>query len=193
MIFGRMRNNRFRRGCDPAMMAPRSDRKAAMTTFALTLTVRSMRVDDIPGLAWSGSPLHLRQTAEHLDRSTPETMDFLVVVTATDISVGKGEINYETFPGAGSIGSVAVRAELQSLGIGTFLISAAERRIRDRGLSRAELDVEENNPRARALYERLGYVAYDRKPDSWDQQGPDGIAYRYETICTMMRKQLESI
>jgi len=117
-------------------------------------------------------------------------MDFLLVVTATDISVGKGEISYETFPDAGSLGSIAVRAELQSLGIGTFLITAAEQRIRDRGLHRAELDVEDNNPRGRALYERLGYVAYDRKPDSWDQQAPDGTTYRYETMCTLMRKRL---
>lgn len=49
---------------------------------------------------------------------------------------------------------------------------------------------EENNPRARALYERLGYVAYDRRPDSWDEQAPDGSLRRYETLCTLMRKEL---
>ncbi|MFF9154059.1 GNAT family N-acetyltransferase [Streptomyces sp. NPDC014846] len=53
-----------------------------------------------------------------------------------------------------------------------------------------QLAVEENNPRARALYERLGYVAYDRQPDSWDEQAPDGSLRRHETICTWMRKDL---
>ena len=69
-------------------------------------------------------------------------------------------------------------------------LRAAEDRIRSRGLSRAELGVEECNPRARALYERHGYVPYGRKPESWDEDGPDGSVRRYETVCTMMRKEL---
>lgn len=52
------------------------------------------------------------------------------------------------------------------------------------------LGVEESNPRARALYERLGYDAYGREPDSWDEVGPDGKIFRYETMCTVMRKEL---
>jgi ribosomal protein S18 acetylase RimI-like enzyme len=79
---------------------------------------------------------------------------------------------------------------LQSCGIGTILIRAAEQRISARGLRRAELSVEENNPRARALYERLGYVAYGRQPEAWDEDAPDGSIVRYETVCTLMRKQL---
>jgi hypothetical protein len=46
------------------------------------------------------------------------------------------------------------------------------------------------NPRARALYERLGYVAYDRKPEAWDEEAEDGSVRRYETVCTLMRKEL---
>ena len=53
-----------------------------------------------------------------------------------------------------------VHPALQSCGIGALLIQAAEQRIRLRGLQRAELGVEDSNPRARALYERLGYAAY---------------------------------
>jgi ribosomal protein S18 acetylase RimI-like enzyme len=42
-----------------------------------------------------------------------------------------------------------VQAALQSCGIGTLLIGAAEQRIRARGRHRAELKVEERNSRAR--------------------------------------------
>ena len=83
-----------------------------------------------------------------------------------------------------------VDGALQSCGIGTILIQAAEQWIRARGLHRAELGVEECNPRARALYERLGYVAYGREPASWDEEAPDGTITRYETVCTLMRKEL---
>jgi ribosomal protein S18 acetylase RimI-like enzyme len=71
-----------------------------------------------------------------------------------------------------------------------MLIRAAEDRIRSRGLHRAELAVEESNPRARALYERLGYLAHGRRPDAWDVQAPDGSLLRYETMCTLMHKHL---
>jgi RimJ/RimL family protein N-acetyltransferase len=50
--------------------------------------------------------------------------------------------------------------------------------------------VEECNPRARALYERLGYVAYGSAPESWDEDAPDGSVVRYETMCTLMHKEL---
>jgi ribosomal protein S18 acetylase RimI-like enzyme len=48
-----------------------------------------------------------------------------------------------------------------------ILIRAAEQRIRARGLHRAELAVEQRNPRARALYERPGYIACGCEPASW--------------------------
>ncbi|WP_157181270.1 GNAT family N-acetyltransferase [Actinopolymorpha alba] len=149
-----------------------------------------MTTDDLPGLAWSGSPLHIENMAGQLKRARVGVVDYLVVCIPSGASVAKGGIDYETKPGAGSLTQFAVRAEFQSLGIGTFLIGATEDRIRARGLCSAELDVEENNPRARALYERLGYVAFGRQLESWDQQRPDGTIEHYETMCTLMRKDL---
>ena len=101
-----------------------------------------------------------------------------------------GGIDYAKTPGAGTLWQLAVHGALHSCGIGTILIHAAEQRIRARGLHRAELGVEECNPRARALYERLSYVAYGREPASWDEEAPDGTITRYETVCTLMRKEL---
>jgi ribosomal protein S18 acetylase RimI-like enzyme len=79
---------------------------------------------------------------------------------------------------------------VQSCGIGTLLIDAAQPRIRARGLRRAELAVEMNNPRVRALYERLGYVAYGSRPEEWDERSDDGSFSRYQTVCAVMRKEL---
>jgi ribosomal protein S18 acetylase RimI-like enzyme len=75
-------------------------------------------------------------------------------------------------------------------GIGTLLIEAAEQRIRAMGLRCAELAGEECNPRARALYERLGYVAYGRRPEAWDEETEDGSVRRHQTVCTLIRKEL---
>ena len=50
--------------------------------------------------------------------------------------------------------------------------------------------MEECNPRARRLYERLGYLAYGREPSSWDEEAPGGSLTRYKTVCTLIRKEL---
>ncbi len=158
-------------------------------TVALELTARDIRDVDLTGMSNWASPLTVRQIRAAMRREAAK--DFVAVFAAANgESVARGEVNYRSRPGMGEIGSLAVRAELQSLGIGTFLIEVLEERIRAHGLSAAMLSVEDNNPRARALYERLGYVAYGREPDSWDQQTSDGVVYRYETVCTLLRKDV---
>ena len=73
--------------------------------------------------------------------------------------MGLGGVDYAKTSGAGTIWMLAVHPALQSCGIGTVLIRVAEQRIRARGLRRAELGVEDSNPRARSLYVKLGYAA----------------------------------
>ncbi len=154
------------------------------------LTVRDMEEADLPHLACFYSRLGLDKMPAELDRARRGVIDHLVVCTREGLPVAKGAVNYEEKPGAGVICTLSVRAELRSLGIGTVLIGASEDRIRARGLPRAEISAEENNPRALALYERLGYVVYGTEPDSWDHEAEDGTVQLYETTCTMLRKDL---
>lgn len=130
------------------------------------------------------------QVDRELERAAAGEVDYLALCTAVDLPVAIGGVDYRAVPGAGTLWQLAVLPALQSCGLGTLLVRAAEDRIRSRGLGRAELGVEESNPRARALYERLGYVAYDRQPDAWEEQAPDGSIRTYETMCTLMRKDL---
>lgn len=161
-----------------------------MPEVVLPLTVRDLTDADLPSCAWSGGRTHLAAIAKALDRAGRGEVAFLAVCPPSGLPVGLGGIDYAKIPGAGFLWMLSVHDALQSCGIGTILIQAAEQRIRARGLRRAGLAVEESNPRARELYERLGYVAYGREPDSWDEQAPDGSLVRYETVCTLMRKEL---
>jgi ribosomal protein S18 acetylase RimI-like enzyme len=161
-----------------------------MTAVVLDLRVRDLAYADLAACGFAGSELHLTQVAKQLDRARQREVDYLAVCTKTDLPVAIGAVDYLPHLGAGSLTQLAVHPALQSCGIGTVLIRAAEQRILARGLDRAELGVELSNPRARALYERLGYVAYDETLESWDQQNPDGSITRYETTCTQMRKEL---
>ncbi|MEV1011796.1 N-acetyltransferase [Streptomyces sp. NPDC049881] len=161
-----------------------------MTNVVVKLSARDFVHADLVSCGWSGSARHLAGVAAQLERARLGEVDYLAVCPATDIPVAKGGVDYRVKEGVGTLWQLAVHPALQSCGIGTFLVGAAELRIRNRGLRQAELGVEESNPRARALYERLGYVAYDRRPDSWDEQAPDGSLHRHETMCTLMRKEL---
>jgi ribosomal protein S18 acetylase RimI-like enzyme len=156
----------------------------------LPLKVRDLTAADLPSCAWSGGPMHIAAIAEALDRAGRGEVEYLAACPPSGLPVALGGIDYAKSPGAGVLWMLAVHGALQSCGIGAILIEAAEQRIRVRGLRRAELGVEENNPRARALYERLGYVAYGSAPESWDEDAPDGSVVRYETVCTLMRKEL---
>ena len=156
----------------------------------MPLTVRDMTEADLPELACF-YPRHVFETMPaEIERARTGVVDHLVVCTPAGVPVAKGAVNWDEIPGAGVISTLSVRAELRSVGIGTVLIQASEERMRARGLSRSEIGAEENNPRARALYERLGYVAYGSELASWDQQDADGAVRKYETTCTLLRKDL---
>ncbi len=145
-----------------------------MPEVVVPLTVRDLTAADLPSCAWSGGPMHLAAVAEALDRAGRGEVEYLAACPPSGLPVALGGIDYAKIPGAGLLWMLAVHGALQSCGIGTILIEAAEQRIRARGLRRAELGVEENNPRARALYERLGYVAYGSAPESWDEDARTG-------------------
>ena len=157
--------------------------------------VDDLRVDDLteadlPSLGWSGTRLHLVSVRRALDRVRSGEVEYLAVRAPAGDPIAKVGIDYAANPGAGTLWQMATIQELRGLGIGTHLISAAENRIRIRGLTVAQLDVEVDNPRARTLYERLGYREAGRRTASWDVEGADGSTTLYETEVTTLRKDL---
>ncbi len=158
-----------------------------MDSIRVPLHVRDLTPADVPGCTWSGGRRHVEQLHAQLARAS---VDYLAVCPPSDVPVAIGAIDFAARPGTGVLFQLAVMPALQSCGIGTILIHAAEDRIRHRALSTAELSVEDDNPRARTLYERLGYRGYGTERDGWHEDGPDGTPVWYETDCTLMRKEL---
>ncbi|MBU2483536.1 MAG: GNAT family N-acetyltransferase [Alphaproteobacteria bacterium] len=56
---------------------------------------------------------------------------------------------------------IFVSAAARGQGVGTLLLAAVKRKARDLGATSVRLDVIDSNPRARALYEREGFVAQE--------------------------------
>lgn len=154
------------------------------------LAVGDLRADDLADLAWSGNPAHLRSVAAALQRAAQGLEDYLVVRAPGGQPVAKLRVDYASEAGTGVFSQLATVGPLQGLGIATMLIGAGEQRARARGLAFAALGVEDNNPRARRLYQRLGYQAAARQHASWEYQDDDGILRVYETTLTILRKRL---
>jgi GNAT superfamily N-acetyltransferase len=159
--------------------------------LGVELHVRDLTADDLPEIGWSGGPLHPRYVAEALQRrASTGDVEYLAVCDTSDLPIALCGIDFAVSAGAGTLYQLAVMPALQSAGIGSLLIDAAEQRIRSRGCSRAELSVEEDNVRARALYGRLGYAGFGTEVDSWEVETATGEREIHHAQCVRMRKDL---
>jgi ribosomal protein S18 acetylase RimI-like enzyme len=154
------------------------------------LAVTDLVESDLRDIGWSGSPAHVRHVAKELDRVACGDAEYLAVRLPDGTPIAKGGIDFGERSDAGVIHQLATHRDLRGLGIGSRLVAAAEARIRARGLTMASLSVEHDNPRARALYERLGYIRCGERDASWEAQQEDGSLFTYETVLTDMEKAL---
>ena len=94
--------------------------------------------------------------------------------------------------GCPELNGIVVLPERRSQGIGTRLISAAETMARQRGFHAVCVGVALENDRARALYERLGYVAWDRGVVDayWVTVDAQGRETRHAEQCLYLQKVL---
>jgi len=157
---------------------------------ASTLLVDDLQAADLTELAWSGDAAHLRSIQTKLLAVARGEADYLAVRAPDGSPLAIGLIDYSIDENAAEIGQLAVQPQLQGMGLGTHLIAQAEVRIRTRGRQWAVMGVETDQERTRTLYERLGYVLYDRKPDAWLVDDGKGGTRVYTTEVLLLRKSL---
>ena len=155
------------------------------------LHVRPLTRDDLVSITWAGTPTHLRHVAAELDRVASGDVVYLAVCGQTDLPLAIGMVDFTRRPGAGNLEQLVTMSAVRSLGLGSKLVMALETAIRERGLTRATLNVEGDNDRARGLYERLGYRVVGREALEWDQENARGQIERYHTNAWLMERELE--
>ena len=96
------------------------------------------------------------------------------------------------FGDAPEINALGVAALYQSNGIGTALIQEAERLVHQAGRSVALIGVGVDNPRARCLYERLGYRDWGRGTvvGRWKAVLSDGSTIEESEECVYLSKEI---
>lgn len=159
---------------------------ATTVPLELALTVRDVRPEDLVDLGWSGGPAHVDALATALQRSYTGEVALIMIIAPNGNSIAVGGVDFTRRPGGGELWMLSVRGGWQSLGVGSMLINALEDRVRGRGLPRATLSVEHDNPRAESLYRRLGYRRTGTELDGWSI----GPARSYATVCFTMAKPL---
>jgi ribosomal protein S18 acetylase RimI-like enzyme len=154
------------------------------------LVVNALTFDDLDQIAWSGEPRHRVAVSEALSRVASGDVEYLAVRVPSGGPVAKVGIDFARYRGSGYLWQFATHPELQGLGIGSFLLAAAEARIITRGLRLARINVEDENPRARQLYERLGYAIMGRDTETWERVDVAGGITLHRAEVTLMGKQL---
>lgn len=161
-----------------------------MAQLNVPLSVRALTEDDLVWCDWAGSSTHLAYVRDALLRARQGDVAYLAVCPPSNLPVAIGGVDFAVTPDAGTLWQLVVHPALRSCGLGTILVRACETTITRRGLTRAELGVEHDNPRAHRLYRRLGYIDAGEKPEEWDAEQPDGSITRHRNVCVVMRKEL---
>ena len=159
-------------------------------TVSVSFAARDLRPEEVDGLTWCGPPSHLRNVAVEVARVAEGDVFYLAVCGPNDVPVAVGGADLTRSEGTGRLYQFAVLPALQSCGLGTLLIGALEDRVRERGLRRMDIGVGEDNARAKALYERLGYRVFGSEVDRWTYERDDGTVATVEDLCTLLGKDL---
>lgn len=150
------------------------------------LTVRDLEPTDFGDPDWSGGAEHQRELAAALQAAYAGEMALLVIALGNGRLVGIGAVDFRPDPQVGVLTMLSVHERFQSLGLGSRLVAALEKRVRREGRERSRLTVEHDNPRAAALYRRLGYTEAGSRVESWPVAG----GRRYVTITSMLERDL---
>ncbi|MGE7437113.1 GNAT family N-acetyltransferase [Kitasatospora sp. NPDC001175] len=147
------------------------------------------------------SPSRTSFHAQRFARQGVGTSTYLVAWLA-DRPVANAEIRWngcaatevrQAVPNCPEINGLSVTEPLRGGGIGTALIRHAERLAVERGVQRIGLGVDDDgNPRAAALYARLGYRPVVRYLDRWSYTAHDGEVHDVEDPCVFLAKELTS-
>ncbi len=170
-----------------------------MSSLLSELVIRKVKEEDLPALEWDGEFKHFRRLyAEAYRRSL----------------LGEAVLWLAEFPGKGVIGQLfvhlrserpeladgksrgyvygfRVRPAYRDKGVGTRLLITAEEDLLKRGYRYTVLNVGQDNPDARRLYERNGYRVIGNDPGNWYFIDDRGVRRDVHEPAWRMQKLLD--
>jgi ribosomal protein S18 acetylase RimI-like enzyme len=171
----------------------------SLTHKSLAPAVRLVKRSDLPALEWEGELTHFRRMfAEAYQRM--EWGDAAIwiaelpgvgVIGQLFLSLRSGRPELSDGLTRGYIYGVRVRPAYRNQGIGTQLLLAAEGELIQRRYHYATLNVGRDNPKARRLYERLGYRVVAPEEGRWSYEDEHGVTHHVHEPAWRMEKELD--
>ena len=156
---------------------------------ALAITFRPARVDDIPKLEWYGQYIHFRNVFRKTYREQVKGNRLMLIAECNDFPIGQifmqtgGDSRRKTY-----FYSLRVMDMFRGRGIGSRLLEEAENIAVTYGYTSATIAAAKDNPRARQLYERHGYLLIGEDSGRWSYIDHEGkTRYVYEP-CWVLEK-----
>ncbi len=163
-----------------------------------SLIIRHATRDDLSGLEWDGQFTHFRRLfAQAFHRAEEDEAVLWVAELPPTGLIGQLFVqleSHQTELADGSsrayIYSFRVQPPYRGTGIGTMLMQTAEIDLRKRGYHRITLNVGRNNPDARRLYKRFGYIVVADEPGRWSYIDHSGHRRHVNEPSWRMEKEL---
>lgn len=160
---------------------------------SIAVTIRLCQEADLPLLEWFGLFTAHREIIRTAFERQRRGENLMLVAVENGFPVAQAWVDLTRYDdrGAGLLWAVRVFPAFRGKGIGRRLITLAERLLRERGFSAAEIGVEKHNGDALRLYERLGYRITREEHEEYSYVTPDGTAVRVPVDEWMLHKALD--
>lgn len=162
------------------------------------VTIRTLTEEDLPALEWEGEYRHFRRLYQQhyancqqgnnvcwvaCDADDQAIGQVFILLNARDVNVADGQHRAYLF-------SFRIRPQWRNQGLGNYIMSFVEEQLLLRGFLWLRLNVAKDNPAARRLYERRGYVVVGAEPGIWRYQDDAGEWQTVEEPAWKMIKAL---
>lgn len=176
-------------------------RKKPVNITADSVIIRKLRKGDLQALEWNGEYTHFRRLFRQSFESANRGRSVLWVVELpgrgiigqifVQLESGRKELadgNHRAY-----IYAFRIQPEYRNRGIGSRLLQFTENDLRSRGFISVTLNVSQDNPGARRLYENLGYELVADEPGIWQYLDHEGRTRHVNEPSWRMEKFLTEI
>ena len=179
-----------------------SSQPALVSTFQLPdgeeISIRPIREADLPAMEWEGEYRHFRRLyAEHFEAFRAGTTLIFIAESSAGVMIGQVFIllysrNKEVADGLhrAYLFSFRIKPAYRNQGLGSYMLSFVENQLLLRGYTTVRLNVAQDNPKARALYERHGYEVIGYSSGVWQYQDDEGAWQTMREPAWKMSKRL---
>jgi ribosomal protein S18 acetylase RimI-like enzyme len=164
------------------------------------IQIRKLRPEDLPGLEWGGELAHFRNifSQTYQQYQTGEAVMWVAehpptgIIAQVFIQLGKPSIGSGNGDLRVYLFGFRVREAYRNLGLGSRILKMVEEDLKQQGYRWVTLNVSQDNPAARRLYERFGYRVVGVEPGRWSYIDHQGRRIQVNEPAFRMEKKLDS-